>query len=284
MTQNTPGIIAAGHCQSVAAGQAILQEGGNAFDAAVAAILASFVVEPTLTSAGGGGFLLAHTKDNCNTLFDFFTQTPCRKRTLEEVNFYPVKIDFGGATQVFHIGLGSMAVPGNLAGAFEVHRQLGRLPLSVVVEPAIHYANRGVKISNFQGFCIQLLHPILETLPEARKIYAPKGKLLEPGDHLYFPDFASTLAHIAQEGIEEFYQGEIAHQLLQDCQEQGGYLTQKDLENYSVIRRTPLKFSYRDWEILTNPPPSSGGTLIACALKLLEQINLENLEIGRAHV
>ncbi|WP_204102548.1 MULTISPECIES: gamma-glutamyltransferase [Spirulina sp. CCY15215] len=277
----TRGIIAAGHPKTAAAGNEIFLAGGNAFDATVAAILASFVVEPTLTSAGGGGFLLAHTQDSCNILFDFFSQTPRQKRPLEEVDFYEVDVNFGDAVQAFHIGLGSMAVPGNIAGVFAVHQQLGRLPFKVIAEPAIALAKNGVVVTPFQGFCIsELLAPILQVLPESRKIFAPGDRLLQCGDILYCSDFAATLTALVEEGQDLFYQGEIARQLVQDSREKGGYLTLEDLQAYQVIYRQPLAIDYRGRKMLTNPPPSSGGALIAFALKLLETVDFQALEFG----
>ncbi|WP_017304235.1 gamma-glutamyltransferase [Spirulina subsalsa] len=279
----TQGVVAAGHPKTAEAAQTILQAGGNAFDAVVGAMLASFVVESTLTSAAGGGFLLAHTHHNQNILFDFFTQTPRHKRPTNELNFYPVDVNFGEATQAFYIGLGSMAVPGSLAGAFAVHQQLGRLPLSLVAEPTLQYARNGIKVVPFQSFCINsLLHPILLALPESRQLYAPQGTLVQTGDTLYMRDFANTLEYIIEQGIEEFYQGDIAHQIAQDCQEHGGYLTLEDLASYQVIQRSPLKVNYRGRELLTNPPPSSGGALIAFALKLLEKIDFRDLKFASA--
>ncbi|MEM9542914.1 MAG: gamma-glutamyltransferase [Cyanobacteria bacterium P01_E01_bin.42] len=277
----TRGIVAAGHPKTAEAGREMLLLGGNAFDAAVAAILASFVVEPTLTSAGGGGFLLAHTQAGENILFDFFTQTPRQKRPLDEVNFYEVDVNFGDAVQAFHIGLGAIAVPGNVAGIFAVREQLGRLPFKIVAEPAIAYAKQGVKINPFQGFCIsELLVPILSALPESRKIYAPRDRLLKAGETLYNPDFAHTLAALVAEGPDLFYRGEIARQLVEDCREQGGYLTLEDLREYRVVRRNPLAIDYRGRKMLTNPPPSSGGALIAFALELLETVDFQGLEFG----
>lgn len=281
MTQNLRGAIAAGDPKTAEAGKIMFELGGNAFDAAVAAILASFVIEPTLTSAGGGGFLLAHTQDKRNILFDFFTQTPRQKRALCEIDFRPVDVNFGDATQAFHIGLGSIAVPGNLAGIFAVHQKLGKLPFQEIVQPAIHYAENGVDLSSFQDFCInQLLHPILLAMPESRAIYAPQGKLLREGERFYMKEFAETLRAIARRGVREFYQGEIAHQFARDCQEKGGFLTLEDLTQYRVIERKPLRMKYRDREILTNPPPSSGGILIAFALELLSTIDLSKIEFG----
>jgi len=207
MNQKTNGVIAAGHQKTVEAGIEMLQLGGNAFDAVSAAMLASFVVEPTLTSAGGGGFLLAHTQANQNVLFDFFAQTPLQKKAIDDIDFYPIEVNFGDAVQDFHIGLGSMAVPGNLRGVFVVQQKLGRLPFAAVVEPAIHYAESGVELSNFQSFCFRLLEPVLVASQEGRQIFAPHGKLLQTGDRLVMKDFAATLTRLVQSGPREFYEG-----------------------------------------------------------------------------
>jgi gamma-glutamyltranspeptidase/glutathione hydrolase len=283
MNQKTRGVIAAGHQKTAEAGIEMFRQGGNAFDAAVAAILASFVAEPGLTSAAGGGFLLAHTQANQNILFDFFTQTPRQKRNPGEINFYPVEVDFGGTVQEFHIGLGSMAVPGNMAGVFHVHKRLGRLPFKVVAEPAIHYAKNGVNLNKFQYYCLaEVLEPIIIAYKEGRRVYAPTGELIEPDGMLIMPEFADTLAYLVEKEAREFYEGEIARRLVQDCQDLGGYLTLEDLKNYRVIEREPLIIDYRGNTLLTNPPPSSGGTLIAFALKLLSKVDLANTEWGTA--
>jgi len=280
MSQKTRGAIAAGHQLTVAAGKEMFNLGGNAFDAAIAAVLAAFVVESTLTSAGGGGFFLAHTQEKNNLLFDFFPDTPRQKRPLNELDFYPIEINFGGEKQTFHIGLGSVAVPGNIAGIFQVHQQLGKLPFKIVAEPAIEYAKNGFKINNYQSFCIQLLAPILQANPACRQVYAPKVELLTAGKTCYMPDFAATLTYLVEQGVTEFYQGDIAQKIVKDCQEKGGYLTIKDLTKYQVNVRQPLQINYRGYEILTNPPPSSGGILIAFALKLIQKIEFGQIEFG----
>ncbi|HCF28560.1 MAG TPA: gamma-glutamyltransferase [Cyanobacteria bacterium UBA11049] len=280
MPKITHGTIAAGDLRTAQAGIEIFRNGGNAFDAAAAAVLASFVIEPTLSSAAGGGFLLAHTKDNENILFDFFSQTPRQKRSKGEINFYPVALNFGDAVQEFHIGLGSMAVPGNIGGIFHVQQKLGRLPFKVVAEPAIHYARTGVEINEFQSFCLILLKEILTASKELRQVFAPNGELLQLGDKLYMHNFAESLSYLAEKGVREFYQGEIAHQLVKDCQNYGGYLTLEDLGNYQVIERKPLFINYRGNQFLTNPPPSSGGILIAFALELLSKVDVSNMGFG----
>ncbi|MEQ9486100.1 gamma-glutamyltransferase [Coleofasciculus sp. F4-SAH-05] len=283
MTQKTRGAIAAGHDKTAEAGREMFRLGGNAFDAAVAAILASFVTEPGLTSGAGGGFLLAHTQTNQNILFDFFSQTPRQKRPENEINFYPVDVNFGGAIQEFHIGLGSMAVPGNIAGVFHVHQRLGSLPFHVIAEPAIHYAKHGIKLNRFQYYCLtSILAPILIAHQNEKNVFILTGEPIEPNGTIIMPDFADTLAYLAKNGVREFYQGDIAHQLVNDCQEFGGYLTLEDLKHYQVIERQPLTINYRGNTLFTNPPPSSGGILIAWALKLLSTVDLANLGFGSA--
>src|SRR4028118_517618 len=284
MNTKSCGVIAAGHQKTAEAGSEILRNGGNAFDAVVAAILASFVTEPGLTSAAGGGFLLAHTQANENIVFDFFTQTPHKKRNQNEINFYPIEMNFGGAVQEFHVGLGSMAVPGNLAGVFHVHQRLGRLPFTVVAEPAIDCAKNGVKLNKFQYYSLaSILKPIIIDSKEGRDFFRPTGELIEPEGILRMKEFADTLAYLAETGAREFYEGEIAHRLVKDCQDLGGYLTLEDLKNYRVIERKPSIIDYRGNTLLTNPPPSSGGTLIAFALKLLSKVDLADIGFGTNH-
>ncbi len=276
----TRGAIAAGHPKTAEAGLEMFRLGGNAFDAVAAAVMASFVTEPALTSIAGGGFLLAHTHSQRNILFDFFTQTPRQKRPRNEVDFYPVQVDFGTATQEFHIGLGSMAVPGTIGGIWHVQQKLGRLPFATTVEPAIHLAKTGVEVNKFQAYCFSILEPILLNQAAGRAVYAPTGTLLKQGDRLVMPDLADTLSYLAKEGARGFYEGDIAKQLVNDCANQGGYLTLEDLQHYQVIERQPLQTQYRGETFLTNPPPSSGGALIAFSLALMSSLELRSLRFG----
>jgi gamma-glutamyltranspeptidase / glutathione hydrolase len=273
------GAIAAGSQQTADAGLEMLALGGNAFDAAVAAILASCVVESTLTSVGGGGFLLASTIDRRQILFDFFSQTPLYKKTREDLDFQAVPINFGGATQTFHIGMGSIATPSNLAGICAVHQQLGRLPFPEVIAPAIHYAKAGFTLNPFQGFCHRLLEPILTRTSEGKAIYAPNDRLLRSGDTCYMADLGDILAEVSKKGSKAFYGSDLTHQIAKDMQN-GGHLTIEDLVNYRVWQRQPLQIDYRGYQILTNPPPSSGGISLAFALKLLERFDFTRIEFG----
>ncbi|MBD1873224.1 gamma-glutamyltransferase [Nodosilinea sp. FACHB-131] len=267
------GAIAAGHALTAEAGAEMLRQGGNAFDAAIAAAFTACVVESSLTSLAGGGFLLAHTAAGDNRLFDFFCQTPRSQKTERSPDFYPIHANFGDTTQEFHIGLGSMAVPGAIAGLLHVHQKLGRLPLEKIVAPAQHWATHGFEVDAFRAYSFKILAPILTATAAARAIYAPQGDLLTQGDRLYLPDFAAFLHDLVRYGADWFYQGDLAHAIAQDCQSHGGYLSLEDLQTYRVIERDPLSVAYGGDTILTNPPPSSGGTLIAFALHLLSQVS-----------
>ena len=270
---STQGAVAAGHPLTAEAGAEMLRQGGNAFDAAIAATFTACVTESALTSLAGGGFLLAHTAAGENRLFDFFCQTPRSKERGRSLDFYPIHANFGDTVQEFHIGLGSMAVPGVVAGLLQVHQNLGRLPLKTIVAPAQRWAIEGTEIEPFRASSFQILAPILTATAAVRAIYAPEGKLLTVGDRLYLPDFADFLTDLVRHGADLLYRGDLAHQVAQDGQTQGGYLSLEDLQTYQVIEREPLAIPYGSATLLTNPPPSSGGTLIAFALHLLAQLS-----------
>ncbi|PZV05883.1 MAG: gamma-glutamyltransferase [Leptolyngbya sp.] len=268
---STQGAIAAGHALTAEAGAEMLRQGGNAFDAAIAAAFTACVTESALTSLAGGGFLLAHTAAGENRLFDFFCQTPQSKAIGRSPDFYPIHANFGDTTQEFHIGLGSMAVPGAIAGLLHVHHKLGRLPLANIVAPAQRWATEGTEVEPFRAYCFQILAPILTVTAGAKAIYAPRGELLKAGDRFYLTDFAAFLDDLVRHGADLFYQGDLARAIAQVCQTHGGYLTLEDLRTYQVVEREPLTVPYGSATLLTNPPSSSGGTLIAFALHLLAQ-------------
>jgi len=267
-------MVVAGHKKTAQAAQRILREGGNAFDAIVAAGFAACVAEPVLTSLGGGGFLLAHNAEGLECLYDFFVQTPKNRPDPKSLDFYPIDADFGSTTQEFHIGLGSVATPGTVAGFFKVHQDLGSLPIQEVMAPAIDLCREGLKISRFQEYLFSVVQPIYSATPESRKIFSNGSggdKLVQEGDTLKFLDLANTLEALMKEGKDLFYQGELARQMVEQCKK-GGVLHLKDLRSYQVYQRKPFDFKYQGHRILTNPPPSCGGILIAFTLELLEKI------------
>ncbi len=275
------GAVACGHPLTAAAAREVLEDGGNAFDAVLAAMCAATVVEPVLCSLGGGGFLLAQPAGAEACLYDFFVETPLVRRPVAELDFYPILADFGTATQEFHIGLGSMATPGAVMGLFEVHRDLARLPMTRLVEPAVRLAREGWPLRAVDGYIFSVVRAILVARAESRSTYTgPDGRLLQEGQVLRQPDLADCLDALAREGAGLFYEGELGRSLVAACEREGGQLAAQDLARYRVERRRPLERRYGGTRILTNPPPSSGGILIAFALELLDQRKIGDLTWG----
>jgi gamma-glutamyltranspeptidase/glutathione hydrolase len=276
MTRYSKSVIATGHELVSKAAADILLIGGNAFDAVVAAGFAGAVAEQTLTSLGGGGFLLARTAGSEGPVeeifFDFFVDTPGQGiDRMADPHFFPVNIDFGGSGQIFNVGLGSVAVPGTLKGLLHVHQRLGRIPLGEVVQPAIELA-RGHKLNNFQASFLKMLHPIMTLTRTGRDLYEPDGLYMSAGDVLVNQDMAGFLGTLAEDEGRSFYRGDIACRIDRDMKEGQGMLTSKDLASYKVIERKPLAVKYRGHTLLAGPPPSLGGSMIALSLFLQEQM------------
>ncbi|MEN8205645.1 MAG: gamma-glutamyltransferase [Pseudomonadota bacterium] len=267
------GAVAAGHPATAEAAAWALEEGGNAFDAAMAGLCAACVAEPVLTSLGGGGFLLAHQSGGRNTLYDFFVQTPQRKRSVSDLDFYPILADFGAAQQEFHIGMGSIAVPGTIKGLFRIRGELGSLPMREIVKPAVDFARNGIVLNRLQAYIFSIVAPIYLSTRGARRLYSSSqvdDSLAVEGENFCQPGLADALELLASEGERLFYQGEMGAELIAACDSGGGYLQQADLDDYRVIKREPLGYDYLNARILTNPIPSSGGSLIRFAHALLE--------------
>lgn len=262
--------VASGHPEVTRAAMMMLDAGGNAFDAIVAAGFASNVAEPALTSLAGGGFLLSHEAGGHNRLFDFFVDTPTLPTPLPALDFAAVTVQFPSSTQVFHAGLGSVAVPGTLKGLLHVHKTLGRMPLTEVIAPAIALAKDGLTVNAAQEQVLAIITPIMTLTEPARRLYAPQGHALKAGDHFVNGQLARFLEGLP-ESAEDFYYGELASQMTLEMREQGGLLTRDDLARYQVIERQPLRYAYRDVVLVTNPAPSLGGGLIALELDLLNR-------------
>lgn len=270
------GAVAAGHPATARAAATILEEGGNAFDAVLAGMAAACVCEPVLCSLGGGGFLVAKPKHGRPQVCDFFAQTPLRHPPEGNRDFFPVLCDFGTVQQEFHIGMASMATPGLAKGLFEVSDALGRMPLKRVVEPAIELAKQGVPLHRLQAYIFQVVGPIYMETAGSRAIFESKanpGKLVGEGEPVANPDFAGFLDALVHEGADMFYRGEIAARVDADCRASGGTLTRADFEAFQMRIREPLEIEYGGARVYTNPPPSTGGILIAFALELLKDVH-----------
>lgn len=269
-----PGVIAAGHPETAAAGADILGQGGNAVDAAVAATFASFVAESALVNIGGGGMAQVYDPASSRAVvYDFFSAMPGlalnHSPAEAKLDFRPVLVDFGSAQQPFYIGRGSVAVPGVVAGLCAMAEEMGTLPLPQILAPAIRLARQGVTLSDIHGYITGLLTPILTDTPGVAAIYAPAGQMAKAGQILRFPALAETLELLGQQGAALFYSGAIAQKILADQQAHGGLLTEPDLAGYQVLRAEPVRVDYRGYTVLLPPPSSAGGVLIAFALQLL---------------
>ena len=268
------GAVAAGHPLTAEAGARILEAGGNAVDACVAAGFVSWVTESPLTGPGAGGFMLVHrASDRSDRVLDFFVAIP--GRGLEETTAEPmleIEVPFDERTlQLFRIGGPSCAVPGAVAGLGEAHRTFGRMPWQELVAPAIEVARRGVPLLGQQAFLHSILDVALRAEDEGRKIYGERAPLRE-GESLVMSDLATTLEILAAEGPRAFYEGSLARAMSRAVRERGGLLTEQDLGDYRVIRRRPVRASFGSHEFVSNGPPSSGGLLIAFALLVLDRL------------
>jgi gamma-glutamyltranspeptidase/glutathione hydrolase len=268
------GAIAAGHPLTVQAGARVLEEGGNAIDAAVAAAFVSWVAESPLTGPGAGGFMLVHrARDRSTRVFDFFTSVPglgLPRGAGDEMVSVDVRFT-RSSRQLFHIGGASVAVPGAALGLEDAHRVYGSLPWRELFAPAIEVARRGVEINPAQAYLHDILDLILCHSEQGRAIYQHEGKKLVAGDVLVISDLATTLEGLRDSGAQELYGGDLARALVAHVQANGGRITERDLAEYRVIRRRPVRTAFRGDEFLSNPPPSAGGTLIAYGLGLLDE-------------
>lgn len=248
----------------------MLRAGGNAVDAAVAAAFAATVCEPGLASLGGGGFLTVRTAEGDEVVHDFFVDAPGLGRpSTTPPSLDTVTIRFGGADQVFHAGLGSLAVPGVLDGLLHVHRRHGRAPLAVVVAPARRLAADGWRVDQTQANVLSLLAEILRLTPACWSLYSRDGEPVRPGDLLANPDLAETLDGIADGSVRSFVDLAGVPALLEEVVDARGSLTPDDLAAHRTIEREPLRAGHRGAVLSTNPPPSFGGPILAAATRLL---------------
>ena len=266
------GVVAAGHPLTAQAGAAVLRAGGNAVDAAVGAVLASFAVESPLTGFGAGGYMAVHAGGE-TALIDFFVAAPGLDGAERRAELAPVPVRFDAeTTQTFFVGPASCGVPGTAAGLERALARFGSVPLAELVAPAVRLAREGAPVNAEQAYILEILWPIHARSEQTRALYAPRGRPLGRGDVFRFPELAEALERFGAEGAEPFYRGEVAAALSEFVLAGGGTLGPRDLAAYEAIERRPIRARFRGAEVLTNPPPSSGGILIAYCLGLLERM------------
>lgn len=263
------GIAAAGHpvVAEIAAG--VLRAGGNAVDAAVAGLFASWACEPLLTGPAGGGYLLVAGAGVEPTVLDGFCAAPGLEGEPASAPLIPADCDFGDTRQIFHIGASSVAAFGMAGMIEEASRRWGSLPLADLAEPGAQVAAKGVSLNSIQAYIAEILEPILAASDAIRDLWMPGGRLLGAGDQFLAPGLADTIRRIGRDGAEPLRTGDLARACVELVAEQGGALTLADLAAHQPTASRPLSIPYRDRTVLTTPPSSAGGTLLAVALHAL---------------
>ncbi len=244
-------------------------------------MLTSFVTESPLTGLGAGGYMLVHTGEAGDepVVLDFFVAAPGADGLERAAELVPLEVYFTSeSSQVFHVGAASCGVPGTPAGLERASERFGTVPLAELAAPAARFAREGVRLTAEQAGFVSILEPILTYSEQVAALYAPGGSLLREGELFRFPELGDALERLGAEGAEPFYRGEIAAALSEWVVDRGGTLGPSDLAAYEPIEREPVRASFRGREILTNPPPSSGGILIAYALELLDRSGGEGVE------
>lgn len=257
------------------AGAAILKRGGNAVDAAVAVGFVLAVVEPEAGNIGGGGFMLVRMHDGRTKFVDYREAAPATATR----DMYS-KMDHLPGIDPSLIGYRAVAVPGTVAGLALALKTYGTMKLADVMAPAIDLAQNGFPVSSRLAQLLQEEAKTLQIFPASRRIFLKGGLYYEQGEVLKQPELAATLKRIAQSGAADLYRGKLAHELSDEMKREGGLITMSDLEHYEPKLRDPLTATYRygghDWQLVTSPPPSSGGVAMVEALNILDPVELKS--------
>ena len=256
------------------AGVAILQRGGNAIDAAVAVAFALAVVEPAAGNIGGGGFMLVRLADGRASFLDYREVAPAS--ATRDMYIKDGKLDADAST----LGPRSVAVPGTVAGLALALKTFGTMKLAEVMAPAIRLAEEGFPVSAKLARELGEEQKDLQRFAVSKRIFLRDGKVFVQGEIFKQPELAATLRRISNNGADEFYRGETARTIANDMEKSGGTISLQDLANYQPKMRAVLRAKYERaghrWEVLTSPPPSSGGVAIIEALNILLRFDLKN--------
>lgn len=256
-------------------GLEVLRSGGNAIDAAVAVAFALAVTHPAAGNIGGGGFLLARFADGRTAFIDFRERAPQSAHR----NLY---LDAEGRLSGESItGWRACGVPGTVRGLELAHKRHGRKSWAELLAPAVRLAREGFPVSWHLADSLRTAGNLAQ-FPESRRIFQRDGNYYEPGERLVQPELGATLERIARGGAAEFYEGETARRLVSEMERHGGLITLEDLKNYRAVEREVLRGAYRGYEILTAPPPSSGGVGLLQMLGMLESSGYERSGFGAA--
>lgn len=266
------GMVASATPLATEIGLQILEQGGNAVDAAVATAFALGVAEPNASGLGGGGFVLIRLRSGEVAFIDYREAAP--GKATPDMYLGPDGRVRPNATTIGHL---AVAVPGTLAGLAMALQRYGTMSLRQVMAPSIALAERGYAVTKtLNGIMVDNLAK-LNMFPAAAAVYTKRGLPYDVGDRLVLKDLAATYRLIASWGPDVFYRGEIADAIVAEMARGRGLITKEDLANYRPKLRTPVRSTYRGYEIISSPPPSSGGTHIIEALNILEGFNMTAL-------
>ncbi len=272
--RTTHGMVATDEELGSEAGVEILKRGGNAVDGAVAVAFALAVVEPAAGNIGGGGFMLVRLADGHTTFFDYREVAPGKASR----DMY-IKSDGTLDKDLSVIGYKSVAVPGTVAGLELALKTYGKLKLADVLAPAIHLAEDGFSVSEKLARQLDGERAELQQFAISRRIFLNDGKMFHSGDTFKQPELAATLKRIAKNGAAEFYRGETARMMVDDMNRMGGLISLEDLAQYQPKVRQALHANYNldghKWDVITSPPPSSGGVAIIEAMNMLRDVPLK---------
>jgi gamma-glutamyltranspeptidase / glutathione hydrolase len=286
MTEKYPargkrGMVITNHPLASAAGAEILAAGGNAIDAAIAAFFTLTVVEPMMVGILGGGMAHIRLADGTHTVIDNQSTAPAKTGPTAytpDPNAAPGTMDTIGRKN--QVGPTAVAVPGNLKGWCEALDRFGTFSRADVMEPAIRHATRGFRVTPYLHDCIGDAAPDMVLDPEIARLYLPNGKPLETGARLITRDYAQTLTDISRLGPDHLYTGPLGAHYTNHMAHAGGYITQEDLATYKTITREPIRGTYRGYEIIGPPPPSSGPLHITQILNILEGYDIHKMGFG----
>jgi gamma-glutamyltranspeptidase/glutathione hydrolase len=259
------GIVVSASSYASKVGVEILKKGGNAVDAAVAVGFALAVTYPSAGNIGGGGFMVIHLAEGKNITIDFREKAPLsahRDMYLNEAGEFVPELSQEGTT--------SAGVPGSIAGLIFALEKYGTLPLEEIIQPAIDLAKKGWVLNERDARYFKSNRQLFEKYESTKNIFVRDSTTYEEGDLFIQPDLAWTLEKIKESGREGFYKGKVAELLVAQVGSLGGYITPEDLEKYQVVERQPITGSYRGYEIVSMPPPSSGGIALVQLLNILE--------------
>lgn len=270
-------MVASVHELASRVGVEIMQKGGNAIDASVAVAFALAVIWPEAGNLGGGGFMLIRKADGTEEAIDYRERAPLAATR-------DMYLDSKGNVieNASMIGYRASAVPGTVAGLTLALQRHGKMRWTELIEPARKLAEEGFILSAITVERTLKYEKILSSFPETKRIFLRDGKHYQPGERFTQPELAKTLVRIQQQGAREFYEGETAELILKEMKENGGTITARDLKEYEPTLRKPIHGTYCGYEIITMPPPSSGGIALIEMLNMLESFKLSSTEFHSA--